>query len=121
MNLDTDEITSVHIPANRFNKSYYLKVRDRLSYAFALVSVAVALEVKEGIIKSASIAMGGVAHKPWRLTAVEKFLAGKNISQQLFTEAGAIAMEGAKTYQHNEFKVKLGKAAVAEALSKAVL
>ncbi|HQV54453.1 MAG: xanthine dehydrogenase family protein subunit M [Chitinophagaceae bacterium] len=119
-NLQTGElITAVHIPSNRFNKSYYLKVRDRLSYAFALVSVAVALEVSDGVIKSASIAMGGVAHKPWRLTVVEKFLIGKTISQQVFTEAAEIAMEGAKTYTHNAYKIALSKAAIVEALTKA--
>jgi len=119
-NLQTGElITAVHIPSNRFNKSYYLKVRDRLSYAFALVSVAVALEVSDGVIKSASIAMGGVAHKPWRLTVVEKFLIGKTISQQVFTEAAAIAMEDAKTYIHNAYKIALSKAAIVEALTKA--
>lgn len=119
-NLQAGElITAVHIPANRFNKSYYLKVRDRLSYAFALVSVAVALEVMDGIIKSASLAMGGVAHKPWRLAEVEKFLVGKSLSKEIFSEAANIAMTGAKTYQHNEFKVKLGKSAIVEALTKA--
>ena len=110
-------ITSVYIPANNFNKNYYLKVRDRLSYAFALVSVAVALEVKDNIIKSAAFAMGGVAHKPWRLTEVEKFLGGKTISTPVFKEAGDIALTGAKTHKHNEFKVKLAKAAIVEALT----
>jgi len=119
-NLQAGElITSIHIPANRFNKSYYLKVRDRLSYAFALVSVAVALEVTDGIIKSASIAMGGVAHKPWRLTEVEKYLIGKSTTVNVFKDAAEIALTGAKTYQHNEFKVKLGKSAIVEALTKA--
>ncbi len=120
-NLQSGElITAVHIPANPYNKNYYLKVRDRLSYAFALVSVAVAMEVKDGIIKSASVAMGGVAHKPWRLQEVEKFLTGKNVSEQVFKEAAAIALSGAKTYKHNAYKVKLGKAAIVEALTKAV-
>jgi xanthine dehydrogenase YagS FAD-binding subunit len=120
-NLQAGElITSVYIPANRFNKVYYLKVRDRLSYAFALVSVAVALEVTDGIIKSASMAMGGVAHKPWRLTEVEKYLIGKPTSAEVFKEAATIALTGAKTYQHNAYKVKLGKAAIIEALTKAV-
>ena len=119
-NLQAGElITTVHIPANNFNRAYYLKVRDRLSYAFALVSVAVALEVKNGIIKSASMAMGGVAHKPWRLYEVEKFLTGNPVTQDVFYEAATIAMNGAKTYQHNAFKIKLGKAAVIEALTKA--
>jgi xanthine dehydrogenase YagS FAD-binding subunit len=119
-NLQAGElITAVYVPVNNFNKSYYLKVRDRLSYAFALVSVAVALEVKDGVIKSAALAMGGVAHKPWRLNEVEKFLTNKPVSQEVFKEAATITMNGAKTYKHNEFKVKLGKAAVVEALSKA--
>jgi xanthine dehydrogenase YagS FAD-binding subunit len=119
-NLQAGElITAIHIPANNFSNSYYLKVRDRLSYAFALVSVAVALEVKDGTIKSASLAMGGVAHKPWRLTEVEKFLTGKSLSQEVFAEAANIAMTGAKTYKYNEFKIKLGKAAIVEALTKA--
>ncbi|MDZ4807072.1 MAG: xanthine dehydrogenase family protein subunit M [Bacteroidota bacterium] len=116
-----DLITSIHIPANRFNKACYLKVRDRLSYAFALVSVAVALEVTDGIIKSASIAMGGVAHKPWRLTEVEKYLIGKTTAVSVFKDAAGIALAGAKTYQHNEFKVKLGKSAIVEALMKATV
>jgi xanthine dehydrogenase YagS FAD-binding subunit len=120
-NLQTgDLITAIHIPANNFNKVYYLKIRDRLSYAFALVSVAVALEVKDGLIKNASLAMGGVAHKPWRLTEAEKFLTGKAASQQLYKEAAAMAMQGAKTYEHNAYKIKLGNAAIVEALTKAV-
>lgn len=119
-NLQAGElITGIHIPANSFNKSYYLKIRDRLSYAFALVSVAVALEVKDNVIQSASLAMGGVAHKPWRLTATEKFLIGKNVTASVFKEAAAVAMEGAQTFEHNAYKVKLGKAAVVEALTKA--
>lgn len=120
-NLQAGElIRAIHIPANKFNKVYYLKIRDRLSYAFALVSVAVALEVKEQTILSASIAMGGVAHKPWRLPAVEKFLAGKIISQQLFADAASMSMEGARTFEHNAYKTKLGKAAILEALTKAI-
>jgi xanthine dehydrogenase YagS FAD-binding subunit len=119
-NLQTgDLITAVHIPANNFNKVYYLKIRDRLSYAFALVSVAVALEVKDGVIKNASLVMGGVAHKPWRLTETEKFLAGKAASQQVYKEAASMAMQGAKTYEHNTYKIKSGKAAIVEALTKA--
>jgi xanthine dehydrogenase YagS FAD-binding subunit len=120
-NLQAGElITAVHIPTNSFNKSYYLKIRDRLSYAFALVSVAVALEVKDNVIKTASLSMGGVAHKPWRLTATEKFLIGKNATASVFKEAATLAMEGAQTFEHNAYKVKLGKAAVEEALMKAV-
>lgn len=111
-------ITSIHIPTNTFNKNHYLKIRDRASYAFALVSVAVSLEINGGIIKSARLAMGGVAHKPWRLTNAENYLSGKNVSEKLFKEVADLAMKDAKTYQHNEFKIKLGKAAIIEALTK---
>lgn len=121
-NLQAGElITAIHIPATAYNKNYYLKIRDRLSYAFALVSVAVALEVKDNVIKNASIAMGGVAHKPWRLPAVEKYLLGKTISAAVFAEAANIAMIDAKTFKHNEYKIKLGKAAIIEALTKATV
>lgn len=113
-------ITAIQVPANRYNKTYYLKVRDRLSYAFALVSVAVALEVNNNTIQSARLAMGGVAHKPWRLQAAEQLLVGKAPTQENFAAAAALAMEGAKTYQHNGYKVKLGKAAIIEALTKAM-
>ncbi|MGB4843667.1 MAG: xanthine dehydrogenase family protein subunit M [Ferruginibacter sp.] len=112
-------ITAIHIPASSFNKNHYLKIRDRASYAFALVSVAVAMEVKGGAIRTVNLAMGGVAHKPWRLTEVENFLKGKNISEKLFSDAAELAMKDAKTIEHNKFKIKLGKAAIAEALTKA--
>lgn len=112
-------ITAVQLPVNKFNKNYYLKIRDRASYAFALVSAAVALEVSGGIIRSARLAMGGVAHKPWRLPGVEKFLAGKKATAALYREAANLALEGAQPLAHNAFKVKLGKAAILEALSKA--
>lgn len=112
-------ITGVHIPANSFNKTHYLKIRDRTSYAFALVAVAVALEVQGNRIKQIRIAMGGVAHKPWRLPAVEKFLAGKECTKETFAAAANMAMEGAAGFGHNDFKIKMGKAAVKEALQQA--
>lgn len=112
-------ITGIHIPANAYNKNHYLKIRDRASYAFALVSVAVALETTGNTIKNARLAMGGVAHKPRRLTAVEKFLVGKPPSNETFTAAANMAMEGAVTFGHNDFKIKMGKAAVKEALQQA--
>jgi xanthine dehydrogenase YagS FAD-binding subunit len=113
-------VTGVTIPANSFNKNYYLKIRDRASYAFALVSVAVALEVSGDTIKNARLAMGGVAHKPWRLTEAEKFLIGKSAIKENFTKAAELAMKGAKGYGHNNFKVKLGMVAIVEGLSKAM-
>lgn len=112
-------ITGVYIAANSFNKFHYLKIRDRTSYAFALVSVAVALEISGGNISNAKLAMGGVAHKPWRLTAVEKFVMGKPANKETFATAANMAMEGATTFGQNNFKIKMGKAAVAEALQQA--
>ncbi len=112
-------ITAVHLPVNKLNRFYYLKIRDRSSYAFALVSVAVALEVSNGLIRTAKLAMGGVAHKPWRLTAVEQFLKGKTADSGTFIAAANMAMDGAKGFGHNDFKIKMGRAAVQEALEKA--
>ena len=114
-------ITGITIPKNAFTKNvYYLKIRDRTSYAFALVSVAAALEVTGNTIKNARLAMGGVAHKPWRLTEAEKFLINKPASEQSFTQAATLAMKNAKGYGHNNFKLKLGAAAIVEALKQAV-
>lgn len=112
-------ITGIHIPANSFSNTHYLKIRDRASYAFALVSVAAALELSGNTINNAKIAMGGVAHKPWRLTAVEKFLTGKQATDETFTAAANMAMEGAVTFGQNNFKIKMGKAAIAETLQQA--
>ena len=113
-------VTGITIPANSFNKNYYLKIRDRASYAFALVSVAVALDINGNTIKNARLAMGGVAHKPWRLTEAEKFLVGKSATKENFSKAAELAMKGAKGYGHNNFKLKMGTVAIVEALMKAV-
>ena len=113
-------ITGVEIPDNNFAKnSYYLKVRDRQSYAFALVSVAAALDISNGTIRQARLAMGGVAHKPWRLFDAERALIGKPVSQDSFKQAAEIAMQGAKAYQYNSFKLKLAPASITEALKHA--
>lgn len=113
-------ITGVTIPFNPYTRHvHYLKVRDRASYAFALVSVAAALDMQGTTIRSARLAMGGVAHKPWRLVPVEKFLAGKNASPEVFRQAVALAMQGAKSYGGNDFKLKLGPAAIVQALNLA--
>ena len=113
-------ITGVSIPNNPFNKNvYYLKIRDRSSYAFALVSVAAALELNGNTIKTARLAMGGVAHKPWRLVEAEKFLANKPATEETFTKAADLAMKGATGYGRNNFKLKMAPAAVVEALKKA--
>jgi xanthine dehydrogenase YagS FAD-binding subunit len=120
-NLAKDElILAIEIPDNNFAKhSYYLKVRDRASYAFALVSVAAALDMNNGTIRAAHLAMGGVAHKPWRLTAAENFLAGKPATLANFEQAAQLAMQGAKAYKDNAFKLQLGPATITEALQHA--
>jgi xanthine dehydrogenase YagS FAD-binding subunit len=114
-------ITSIEIPKNNFaNKSYYLKVRDRASYAFALVSVAAAMEMNGNKIKDARIAMGGVAHKPWRATTAEKFLNGKEATEANFKAAADAEMKAAKPLEHNKFKVELGKRAIVRSLIMAM-
>jgi xanthine dehydrogenase YagS FAD-binding subunit len=113
-------IVSIEIPENSFSKNtHYFKVRDRASYAFALVSVAAALNMDGKVIKDARLAMGGVAHKPWRLTEAEKSLAGKPATEETFRQAAEIAMEGAKAFKHNAFKLKLGPNVIVEALKNA--
>jgi xanthine dehydrogenase YagS FAD-binding subunit len=113
-------IVGVEILDNNFAKnSYYLKIRDRQSYAFALVSVAAALEIDNGVIKNARLAMGGVAHKPWRLFDAEKSLIGKPATEENFAHAAQLAMQGAKSYGYNSFKLKLAPATITEALKHA--
>jgi len=113
-------ITAVEIPDNPFNKYvHYEKVRDRSSYAFALVSVAAAIDIKGDTISNVRLAMGGVAHKPWRLTSAEDFLKGKAASTENFTQAATLAMQGAKGYGDNNFKLKLAPITIVEALKTA--
>lgn len=116
--LERDElILSIEIPENDFDKNvHYLKVRDRTSYAFALVSVAAALHLKNNTIRDVRLAMGGVAHKPWRLTEAENYLRGKTVSDAVFKEAAGIAMKGAKGYGENNFKLQLAPNSIVEAL-----
>jgi len=122
-NLKRDElITAIDLPAASSvfaPRSYYLKVRDRASYAFALVSVATALEVQDGTIKQARVAMGGVAHKPWRAREAELALSGARVNEQTFKRAADAAMQGARGYEHNRFKIELGRRAIVRALTVA--
>ena len=114
-------ITSIELPKSNFaTKSYYLKVRDRASYAFALVSVAAALELNGNKIKQARVALGGVAHKPWRATEAEKFLAGKTANEENFRLAAEVEMRSARPLEHNKFKVELGRRAIVRALKRAL-
>ncbi|MDQ3545138.1 MAG: xanthine dehydrogenase family protein subunit M [Verrucomicrobiota bacterium] len=118
-NLQPNElITAVDLPALPFAvRSHYLKVRDRASYAFALVSVAAVLELENGLIKSARVALGGVAHKPWRASKAETALAGKSPNEQTFRAAAEAELAAARGYKYNTFKIELAKRALTQALN----
>nr|MDJ0725198.1 FAD binding domain-containing protein [Prochloraceae cyanobacterium] len=118
-NLEPGElITAVILPPLSFAKSgVYLKLRDRASYAFAIVSVAAALELSGEKITDARLALGGVAHKPWRAEAAEEFLSGKVADPATFSAAAEIALQDAKPLAHNEFKVELSKRSIRRALA----
>lgn len=113
-NLRTGElITSIDLPSEGFNSHYsYLKLRDRTSYAFALVSVATALSIEGGLITNARLAMGGLAHKPWRNPQAEDFLKGKEPNAKNFSDAADIILQEATGYEHNTFKIELAKRAI---------
>ena len=117
---DGELITAVTLPPARFAKNaFYLKARDRNSYAFALISVAAGLEMDGSTIRSAGIAMGGVAHKPWRVPEAEQALAGKAATPENFARAADILLRGAHGYEHNRFKIELAKQGVVRALTVA--
>ncbi|RRB06730.1 FAD binding domain-containing protein [Larkinella rosea] len=120
-NLEKDElILAVEIPDAVFTKHvHYLKIRDRASYAFALVSVAAALDLENNRIKAARLALGGVAHKPWRLFEAEKALVGQPVSETTFQKAAELAMPSAKAFAHNAYKLKLVPNAIVQALKSA--
>ena len=120
--LRQDEIiTSIELPARGFADHYaYLKVRDRASFAFALVSVAAALEIDGDTIHIARIALGGVAHKPWRVPAAEAMLSGQPASQENFRRVAEACLRGARGCGQNDFKIELAKRAVVRALTQAV-
>jgi xanthine dehydrogenase YagS FAD-binding subunit len=120
-NLDRDEIiTAIELPAQGFPKNYtYLKIRDRLSYAFALVSVAVGLEMDGRTIRQARFALGGVAHRPWRDSAAEAALNGQAASPETFSRAADVLLRDAKGFAHNTFKIELARRATVRALTQA--
>jgi xanthine dehydrogenase YagS FAD-binding subunit len=120
-NLRPDEIiVAVELPPRGFAANYsYLKIRDRLSYAFALVSVAAALEFDGDCIKDARLALGGVAHKPWRDPEAEAALRGQAATQATFERAAALLLRGAKGFAHNTFKIDLAHRAIVRALTQA--
>jgi xanthine dehydrogenase YagS FAD-binding subunit len=119
--LRADEIiTAVELPAQGFASNYtYLKIRDRLSYAFALVSVAVGLELDGDTIKQARFALGGVAHKPWRDAAAEAALRGQTANEAAFAQAADVLLRDAKSFGHNAFKIGLARRAIVRALTQA--
>ncbi len=115
-------ITAVTLPANTAtfaHNSWYLKARDRQSYAFALVSVAAGLELEGDTIKSAGLALGGVAHKPWHSPEAEHALIGKPATEATFRQAADLALRGAKGYKDNTFKIQLAKNCIVRALTQA--
>jgi len=119
--LDGGEIiTAVELPARGFATNYtYLKIRDRLSYAFALVSIAVGLELDGDIIKEGRFALGGVAHKPWRDPRAEAELRGQPAIAATFARAADALLRDAKGYGGNTFKIELARRGVARALTQA--
>jgi xanthine dehydrogenase YagS FAD-binding subunit len=113
-------ITAVELPKSGFAKhSYYLKVRDRASYAFALVSVAAARTFFPSSSSAARVVLGSVAHKPWRSAEAEAALIGRPVSEEGFRRAGEAALAGARPLAHNAYKIELGKRAVVRALMRA--
>ena len=112
-------ITAIDIPALPFaRRSLYLKIRDRASYAFALASAAVALDVSNGTIRAARVALGGVATKPWRSTAAERALVGKRATAAAFRSAAEAALSGAVPRTDNAFKIELAKRTLVRALTE---
>jgi len=113
-------ITAVDLPPPLFSDhSHYLKVRDRASYAFALVSVAAALQLDGNTVKSARIALGGVALKPWRASAAEQMLTGQPLTDATLREAAAAALRDARPLRDNRFKVQLAQRSIVRAINQA--
>jgi xanthine dehydrogenase YagS FAD-binding subunit len=111
------QIVISNLPAA--SRSYYLKVRDRASYEFALASAAVVLDLDGETIRAATLALGGVATKPWRATEAEQSLTGRKASDKTFREAAEIALAGAVAREHNHFKIELAKRAIVRAFANA--
>jgi xanthine dehydrogenase YagS FAD-binding subunit len=110
-------ITRIRVPATRAGRaSTYHKIRDRESYAFALTSAAVALDLDGDVVREARIAIGGVATRPWRTRAAERMLIGQRLTPELAKQVGEAALQGARPGRHNGFRVELGARTVADAL-----
>jgi len=112
-------ITSVDLPASSSHlPSLYRKVRDRASYAFALVSVAAALKIEDGVIRDVRLALGGVAHKPWRASVAEQLLQGTSATHDAFARAAAAELAAATPQKGNAFKVELARRTITLVLSE---
>ena len=112
-------ITAVELPASALAaNSTYRKVRDRASYAFALVSVAAALELENGTVKDVRLALGGVAHKPWRALKAEEALRGRPATEDSFRAAADAELADARTYEHNAFKPELARRTITATLTE---
>jgi xanthine dehydrogenase YagS FAD-binding subunit len=115
-----EAIAAVTVPASpAARRSHYLKVRDRASFEFAVVSAAVALEMDGARIRQARIAVGGVGTKPWRLPNVEAALAGATLEPQALRPAAALATTDAQGRGHNDFKIELMQRAIVRAIETA--
>ncbi|MDR3660149.1 MAG: xanthine dehydrogenase family protein subunit M [Mycobacterium sp.] len=113
-------IVGIELPPSEYAfHSWYLKVRDRHSYAFALVSVAVGMTIDDGIVTSAAIALGGVAAKPWRCSDAEAALVGNIADTTTFRRAAGVAMDGATALSQNQYKIGLGRHSIVRALHRA--
>jgi xanthine dehydrogenase YagS FAD-binding subunit len=110
-------LTAVTLPPPPPGRQIYRKVRDRASFAFALVSLAAILEVEGGKVKNARLAMGGVAHKPWTPSDAERVLVGAASEARSFDAAGHAAVKDAAGHAHNEFKIALAQRLVARTLT----
>jgi len=114
-----DVITAFDLPPLPYTqRSMYLKVRDRASFAFALASAAVALDLDKGTIRAARVGLGGIATKPWRSHEAERALIGKPATPATFHAAANAALAGAKTHKDNAFKLELAKRTLVRALSE---
>ncbi len=110
-------VTAIDLPARGFAEHYdYVKIRDRASYAFALVSVAVGLEMDGDVVRDIRIALGGVAHKPWRKPDAEQLLVGETLSPETIRPVADALLDGAKGYGHNNFKLELARRAIVRAV-----
>jgi xanthine dehydrogenase YagS FAD-binding subunit len=119
--LQPGELISAFVINGRWPRSIYLKTRDRQSYEFALASAAIALDVQDGNVRDARVALGGVATVPWRAREAEALLKGQKLDDALAHRVAEAAFKGASAREHNAFKIDLGKRVVAHALQRAAM